>query len=106
MGFEDEARLDTIAQSGALVTIYAAAQAPVKLVNASVLNGTMLVEVSSDLFVADVRRVTSLAAGATNVAFDEFRYYVAKNHRVRITTTGAGAAAHLRQTVPGLTLIP
>jgi len=106
MGFEDEARLETVTQDGAQAIKYYANQCPVKLVNASVLNGSLLVEVSNDDFSSDIRRVTQIAAPAAGPSsFDEFRHYVLKNERVRLTTVGASTVAQLRTTIPGLALV-
>lgn len=107
MGFEDEERLATISTSGAVTPKYVADQCPVKLVNASVTNGTLLVEVSNDDFAADVRPVINMIGPAAGpVSFDESRFYVLKTERVRITTTGGSCKAFLRTTIPGLKLLP
>jgi hypothetical protein len=98
--------LDVKIVDGATAVKFVANQSPVILVLADVADGTMQIDLSTDDFASDIRRVAFLDPPAAGPSVQHVLHkQVLKNERVRVTTT-ASAKSHLRTTIPGLAQLP
>jgi hypothetical protein len=99
--------LQPVVQDGAKVVKYTSTQYPFSIVLAEVANGTLLVEVSTDAFVADTRRLLFIDASTNPLDIQRWEFArVMQTEIFRITTVGANVKSTLRIQPTNLSLVP
>lgn len=94
----DITNLMVVPLSGAVVVTKQAVQMPTTIVLADVTGGTLTIEVSTDNFVADTRRIHKMTAGASPSVQQWVSYQAKKNEYMRFTLTAGDAHVRLEPT--------